>query len=99
HRPISIDILLQDHIQDHSVPIEDSYTQKEEVAELVSAMSQLPKKEYQVLVLYYYEELKMHEIAKVMELSESYISRLASSATSRLRGIISSNKHLKKVKS
>ena len=38
-----------------------------------------------VLSLYYFEELKLHEIAKVLELTESRVSQIRSKALSKLR--------------
>ena len=35
--------------------------------------------------LYYFEELKLHEIAKVLELTESRVSQIRSKALSKLR--------------
>jgi RNA polymerase sigma factor FliA len=35
--------------------------------------------------LYYFEELKLHEIAAILELTESRISQIRSKAISRLR--------------
>jgi RNA polymerase sigma factor for flagellar operon FliA len=38
-----------------------------------------------VLSLYYFEELKLHEIAKVLELTESRVSQIRSKALAKLR--------------
>ena len=39
-----------------------------------------------VLSLYYFEELKLHEIATVLELTESRVSQIRSKALGKLRG-------------
>jgi RNA polymerase sigma factor for flagellar operon FliA len=39
-----------------------------------------------VLSLYYFEELKLHEIAKVLGLTESRVSQIRSKALTTLRG-------------
>ena len=38
-----------------------------------------------MLSLYYFEELKLHEIAKVLELTESRVSQIRSKALGKLR--------------
>ena len=45
----------------------------------------LKEQERIVLSLYYFEELKLHEIAKVLELTESRVSQIRSKALSKLR--------------
>jgi RNA polymerase sigma factor for flagellar operon FliA len=45
----------------------------------------LKDQERVVLSLYYFEELKLHEIAKVLELTESRVSQIRSKALSKLR--------------
>ncbi len=39
-----------------------------------------------VLSLYYFEELKLHEIATVLDLTESRVSQIRSKALGKLRG-------------
>jgi RNA polymerase sigma factor for flagellar operon FliA len=41
-----------------------------------------------VLSLYYFEELKLHEIAKVLELTESRVSQIRSKALGNLRKLM-----------
>jgi RNA polymerase sigma factor for flagellar operon FliA len=53
---------------------------------LKKAIENLPGKERMVLTLYYYEELNMKEIGKVLELTESRVCQLHSQAILRLRG-------------
>ncbi len=48
--------------------------------ELIKAIEELTEKERMVVSLYYYEHLKLHEIAKVMGVSESRISQTHSKA-------------------
>jgi RNA polymerase sigma factor for flagellar operon FliA len=45
----------------------------------------MPKLERTVLALYYYEEMTLREIAKIVDLHESRISQLKSQAVLRLR--------------
>lgn len=53
---------------------------------LESAISDLPEQERQVLVLYYYEELMLKEIGKIMGVTESRVSQIHTKALLKLRG-------------
>ncbi len=55
---------------------------------LKSAIEALPEKERIVLSLYYYEELTLLEIGKVMELTESRICQIHSKAILKLRSVL-----------
>ncbi len=52
-----------------------------------NAVDRLPEKERLVLALYYYEELTMKEIGKVLDLTESRVCQLHTQAVLRLRGM------------
>jgi RNA polymerase sigma factor for flagellar operon FliA len=65
--------------------VEDGLTHEQEVAHLKTAILRLKDQERVVLSLYYFEELKLHEIAKVLELTESRVSQIRSKALSKLR--------------
>ena len=65
--------------------VEDSLTHEQEVTHLRDAILRLKDQERVVLSLYYFEELKLHEIAKVLELTESRVSQIRSKALSKLR--------------
>ena len=52
---------------------------------IIEALSELPDKEKKVLVLYYYEDLTLKEIGKVLEVTESRVSQLHTKAIARLR--------------
>ena len=53
---------------------------------LTLAIAELPEKERLVLSLYYFEELTMKEVGRVLDLTESRISQLHTQAILRLRG-------------
>jgi RNA polymerase sigma factor for flagellar operon FliA len=53
---------------------------------LTLAIAELPEKERLVLSLYYFEELTMKEVGKVLNLTESRISQLHTQSVLRLRG-------------
>ena len=65
--------------------VEESLTHEQEVSHLKDAIMRLKEQERVVLSLYYFEELKLHEIAKVLELTESRVSQIRSKALSKLR--------------
>ena len=66
--------------------IEDQITLGEEVHLLRDAILELKEQERVVLSLYYFEELKLHEIATVLDLTESRVSQIRSKALGKLRG-------------
>ncbi|MAG13894.1 MAG: RNA polymerase sigma factor WhiG [Spirochaetales bacterium] len=64
----------------------DIIVEKEEIKRvIIEAIHELPDKEKKVLVLYYYEDLTLKEIGKVLEVTESRISQLHTKAIMRLR--------------
>ena len=64
----------------------DIIVEKEEIKRVIAqAIHELPEKEKKVLVLYYYEDLTLKEIGKVLEVTESRISQLHTKAIMRLR--------------
>jgi RNA polymerase sigma factor FliA len=70
--------------------IEDALNLEEEVGVLRDAILELKEQERVVLSLYYFEELKLHEIATILELTESRISQIRSKAIQKLRVRMSS---------
>jgi RNA polymerase sigma factor for flagellar operon FliA len=65
--------------------IEERITLTEEVAHLREAILELREQERTVLSLYYFEELKLREIAEVLGLTESRVSQIRTRAIARLR--------------
>jgi RNA polymerase sigma factor FliA len=55
---------------------------------LADAIAQLPKREQQVLSLYYQEELTMKEVGAVLGVGESRVSQIHSVAVARLRATL-----------
>jgi RNA polymerase sigma factor for flagellar operon FliA len=53
---------------------------------IAKAIEQLPEKEKLVVSLYYWDELTMKEIGKVLEITESRVSQIHSQAIIHLRG-------------
>jgi RNA polymerase sigma factor for flagellar operon FliA len=64
----------------------DNIVEREVVRKvIIEALQELPEKEKKVLILYYYEDLTLKEIGKVLEVTESRISQLHTKAILRLR--------------
>jgi RNA polymerase sigma factor for flagellar operon FliA len=81
HAPAPIEILSGSEESE----VEDAINHEQEVHLLKDAILRLKEQERVVLSLYYFEELKLHEIAKVLELTESRVSQIRSKALSKLR--------------
>jgi len=73
-------------IRDYNAQIPDHYVEENEIkATLTEVIDELPEREKKVIILYYYEELTLKEISRVLEVSESRVSQLHTKAVSRLR--------------
>ncbi len=60
--------------------------EKQELKEiLIKSLETLTEKEKKVILLYYYEELTLKEISRVLEVSESRISQLHTKALQKMR--------------
>jgi len=79
-------ISIGDSIESPTSLNPDAIIEREEIKRvIVKAISDLPDKEKKVLVLYYYEDLTLKEIGKVLEVTESRVSQLHTKAILRLR--------------
>jgi len=64
----------------------ENIVEREEIKKvIIQAINELPDKEKKVLVLYYYEDLTLKEIGKVLEVTESRVSQLHTKAILRHR--------------
>jgi RNA polymerase sigma factor for flagellar operon FliA len=68
--------------------VDDAITLGQEADHLREALLELPEQERTVLSLYYFEELKLTEIARILDVSESRISQIRSKAIQRLRKML-----------
>jgi RNA polymerase sigma factor for flagellar operon FliA len=68
--------------------VDEQLSQEQEVSILREALMNLKEQERTVLALYYFEELKLHEIAEILGLTESRVSQIRSKAVARLRETI-----------
>ncbi len=79
-------VSIQDSIESPSSLQPESIAEKDEIRRvIIQAIHELPEKEKKVLVLYYYEDLTLKEIGRVLEVTESRISQLHTKAIMRLR--------------
>lgn len=65
--------------------LDERLTLAQEVGHLRDALLELPEQERTVLSLYYFEELKLNDIARILGVSESRVSQIRSKAISRLK--------------
>ncbi len=89
---VSIDenIYHFESIKDHNVQVPEQYVEENEMKNtLAEVIDELPEREKKVIFLYYYEELTLKEISRVLEVSESRVSQLHTKAVSRLRASMS----------
>ncbi len=64
----------------------DRIVEKQELKELlIKTLETLTEKEKKVIVLYYYEELTLKEISRILEVSESRISQLHTKALQKMK--------------
>jgi RNA polymerase sigma factor for flagellar operon FliA len=70
---------------DAELSVDERIGREQEVVLLREAIMKLKEQERTVLALYYFEELKLHEIAGILALTESRVSQIRSKALSRLR--------------
>jgi RNA polymerase sigma factor for flagellar operon FliA len=71
----------------------DVTLEREEIRRvIVEAIQELPDKEKKVLVLYYYENLTLREIGRILEVTESRVSQLHTKAILRLRAKLSNRR-------
>jgi RNA polymerase sigma factor for flagellar operon FliA len=78
---LPVEVLADDTHND----VEDTINHEQEVLLLRDAIVRLKEQERIVLTLYYFEELKLHQIAGILNLTESRVSQIRSKALSRLR--------------
>lgn len=76
-------------VADDALSIDDLLTREQEVERLQAAIAALREQERTVLALYYFEELKLHEIAEILGLSACRISQIRSAAIAKLRTSLS----------
>ena len=69
----------------HFIQPEEQVQETELKEKLQDAMQQLTEKEKKVILLYYYEDLTLKEISRVLEVSESRVSQLHTKALLKMQ--------------
>ena len=72
----------------HFVQPEEMVEQNELKEMLQKAMELLTEKESKVILLYYYEELTLKEISRILEVSESRVSQLHTKALQKMQKLV-----------
>ena len=84
-----------DFIENTEVENPEIKVEEEEVKQILAqAIDRLSEREKLVITLYYYEELTLKEIGKVLGVSDSRVSQLHTKAVLRLRGRLSRMKRV-----
>jgi len=79
-------ISIGDSIESPSSLNPDVMVEKDEIRRvIIEAINELPDKEKKILVLYYYEDLTLKDIGRVLEVTESRVSQLHTKAIMHLR--------------
>jgi RNA polymerase sigma factor for flagellar operon FliA len=79
-------VSIEDIIEAPSSLNPDVIVEKDEIRRvIVDQINELPEKEKKILVLYYYEDLTLKEIGRVLEVTESRVSQLHTKAIGKLR--------------
>lgn len=81
-------VRVNHHVTPEDMPMAvwDNYDQ--ESADLAAAIQRLPDKLKEVILLYYYQEMTMTEIAQIVGVSPSMVSRRIKKAHARLHGVL-----------
>lgn len=70
----------------------DKIVERQELKEILTkVLDTLTEKEKKVIILYYYEELTLKEISKILEVSESRISQLHTKALQKMKKMLGMN--------
>jgi RNA polymerase sigma factor for flagellar operon FliA len=79
-------VSIVDSIESPSSLNPDVVVEKEVIRQIIiGAINELPDKEKKILILYYYEDLTLKDIGRVLEVTESRVSQLHTKAILRLR--------------
>lgn len=79
---------ISDIVEDTSEGLEEEMQHRNLRHRIIEAIGQLPDREKLVISLYYYEELTLKEIGMVLDVTESRVSQMHSSALLKLRNLL-----------
>ena len=71
---------------------QEEFTEKETQRELQVALARLPKREREIMILYYHENMTLKDIGEVLKVSESRVCQLHAQAIMKLRTLLSSQR-------
>ena len=77
--------IIEPLINEAEGAVDDEISRQQEYEILRNSLGSLKEQERIVLTLYYFEDLKLHEIADVLELTESRVSQIRAKALGKLR--------------
>ena len=78
-------------VADETADVIERIGRAEAISILERCLGELPQKESRVLALYYFEELRLREIAQVLGVTESRISQIRQAALGKLRSLLEQN--------
>ncbi|MDD3693101.1 MAG: FliA/WhiG family RNA polymerase sigma factor [Oscillospiraceae bacterium] len=87
---ISFEEIVNFNIKDNCLSPQDHIIERETKEKLAKAIDSLPEKERLVISLFYYEELRVKDIASVMGISSSRVCQIHSMALVRIRKALNS---------
>ncbi len=76
---------LVDFVRSAGLTPEDEVMKNNLTERMAEEIDKLSEKERQVITLYYYEELTMKEVAEVLDITESRVSQIHTSAVQKLK--------------
>ncbi|GAW92940.1 sigma-70 family RNA polymerase sigma factor [Calderihabitans maritimus] len=86
---VSLEEIVTGTIANEQSPDPQTVQEEKEMKKLLAeAIERLPERDRLILSLYYYEELTLKEIGKLLKISESRVSQLHARALIRLRNIL-----------
>lgn len=80
------DVKMDAASNSHFEQPEDAVEKQELKIKIAQALDSLTEKERNVIVLYYYEEMTLKEISRVLEVTESRVSQLHTKGLQKMRG-------------
>uniref|UniRef100_UPI004057B399 RNA polymerase sigma factor n=1 Tax=Acetatifactor sp. TaxID=1872090 RepID=UPI004057B399 len=83
--PEILEIIQDEHISSNP---ESNFQKKDENSRLMEALDTLPFNEKQVLIMRYFNEMKLEDIAAAMDISRSSVKRYIASGQDKLRIIM-----------
>ncbi|TLS38593.1 sigma-70 family RNA polymerase sigma factor [Pseudalkalibacillus caeni] len=73
YRKVFFSNIFSEREKSHEPTPEESVYIKESESQMIKEVLNLPIKYREIIILYYYQELKMHEIAKVLQITENTV--------------------------